>query len=335
MENVRYTPRRLAEIAGATAEAGARRPRASRTPTAPRTWPLLRDEAEARVPGPSPPRIQLFLNFKGGTGKTSLSTSYAYRLAERGYRVLVHRPRQPGPRHQVPGQGGRRASRARSTTCWSARSPVSEVTIETGMPGLVAGPLQPGHEHHRPRAHAAGRPRVPAAQGAARRCSGKYDFVVMDAPPSFGLLNLNALMAADDLIVPVLADFLSYDGLRLLFETIQGLEDDLSHQLEHIFIVVNAFNQTFKIAREALEALRTALRRLPARQRGAPVHQVRPGLERGLPHLRLRPGLEGGERHRGHAARDPRTDPRCGIRAQAARRERDHRQGLRRPTSPS
>ena len=84
-----------------------------------------------------------------------------------------------------------------------------------------------------------------------------YDFVVLDAPPSFGLLNLNALIAANDLIIPVLADFLSYDGLRLLFETVQGLETDLSHQLEHIFIVVNAFNQTFRIAREALDALKT------------------------------------------------------------------------------
>ena len=78
----------------------------------------------------------------------------------------------------------------------------------------------------------------------------------MDAPPSFGLLNLNALMAANDLVTPVLADFLSYDGLRLLFETIQGLEEDLSHQLENIFICVNAFNQTFRIAREAVDALR-------------------------------------------------------------------------------
>jgi len=86
--------------------------------------------------------------------------------------------------------------------------------------------------------------------------SERYDFVIMDAPPSFGLLNLNALMATDDLITPVLADFLSYDGLRLLFETVQGLEDDLSHRLEHIFVVVNAYNQSFKIAREALEALR-------------------------------------------------------------------------------
>jgi chromosome partitioning protein len=55
----------------------------------------------------------------------------------------------------------------------------------------------------------------------------------------------------------VLADFLSYDGLKLLFECVQGLEEDLSHQLENIFIVVNSYNQTFKIAREALDALKT------------------------------------------------------------------------------
>ena len=62
-------------------------------------------------------------------------------------------------------------------------------------------------------------------------------------------------MAADDLFVPVLADFLSFHGLKLLFETVQSLEEDLSHVLDHVFIVVNAFNQTFKLAKEALEAL--------------------------------------------------------------------------------
>jgi len=79
---------------------------------------------------------------------------------------------------------------------------------------------------------------------------------VFDAPPSFGLLNLNALMAAQDLFVPVLPDFLSFHGLKLLFETVQSLEEDLNHVLDHVFIVVNAFNQTFKLAKEALAALR-------------------------------------------------------------------------------
>ncbi|HEY6104870.1 MAG TPA: ParA family protein, partial [Anaeromyxobacteraceae bacterium] len=136
------------------------------------------------------------------------------------------------------------------------KTPLDEVVIPTAMPGLSLVPsnlamstidlaLMPlaGREFR--------------LRNAVEGAQARHDFVVMDAPPSFGLLNLNALMAAQDLIIPVLADFLSYDGLRLLFETIQGLEEDLSHQLENIFIVVNAFNQTFRIAREALDALRT------------------------------------------------------------------------------
>jgi chromosome partitioning protein len=83
----------------------------------------------------------------------------------------------------------------------------------------------------------------------------RYDFVVMDAPPSFGLLNLNALIAADDLVVPVLPDFLSFHGLKLLFETVSGLEEDLGHTLQRILVVLNQYNPTTRIAREALSAL--------------------------------------------------------------------------------
>ena len=93
-------------------------------------------------------------------------------------------------------------------------------------------------------------------RNALKEVEAHYDFIIFDAPPSFGLLNLNALMAADDLIVPVLADFLSFHGLKLLFETVQSLEEDLGHVLDHVFIVVYAFNQTFKLSKEALEALK-------------------------------------------------------------------------------
>ncbi|HET9449331.1 MAG TPA: ParA family protein, partial [Aggregicoccus sp.] len=92
---------------------------------------------------------------------------------------------------------------------------------------------------------------------ALKEVESRYDVIVFDAPPSFGLLNLNALMAANDLFVPVLADFLSFHGLKLLFETVQSLEEDLQHVLDHVFIVVNSYNATFKLAKEALEALQT------------------------------------------------------------------------------
>jgi chromosome partitioning protein len=254
MENLRYSVKRLAEIVGATPRQveGAL---GKRDAYGPEVLPELRQKLR-RHPAPvARPRVQLFLNFKGGTGKTSLSSSYAYRLAERGHRVLVVDLDSQGHATKCLGHEGGEATRTLYDVL-VRKVPLAEVTLPTRMPNLWLVPanlamstidlsLMPmaGREFK--------------LKKALDEVLAGYDYVVLDAPPSFGLLNLNALMAADDLIIPVLADFLSYDGLRLLFETVQGLETDLSHQLEHIFIVVNAYNQTFKIAREALEALRT------------------------------------------------------------------------------
>jgi len=253
MDNVRYSAKRLAEIVGATPKQveGALGRKDGFTPD---DLPALREKLK-RAPEPFPPRVQLFLNFKGGTGKTSLSSSYAYRLVERGYRVLMIDLDSQGHATKCLGKEGGSFERTLHDVL-IRKVPLEEVTVKTGMPNLSLVPanlkmstidlaLMPlaGREFR--------------LRNALQGFTARYDFVVLDAPPSFGLLNLNALMAANDLIIPVLADFLSYDGLRLLFETVQGLEEDLSHQLENIFIVVNAFNQTFKIAREALDALKT------------------------------------------------------------------------------
>jgi chromosome partitioning protein len=253
MDNVRYSTKRLAEIVGATpkqVEAAL----GKKDGLGPDDLPVLREKLK-RQPEPFPARVQLFLNFKGGTGKTSLSSSYAYRLAERGYRVLMIDLDSQGHATKCLGKEGSSFERTLHDVL-IRKIPLADVTVKTGMPNLDLVPanlamstidlaLMPlaGREFR--------------LRNALQGFSARYDFVVLDAPPSFGLLNLNALMAANDLVIPVLADFLSYDGLRLLFETIQGLEEDLSHQLENIFIVVNAFNQTYKIAREALDALRT------------------------------------------------------------------------------
>ena len=254
MENLRYSSKRLAVIMGATSRQVHELLGKREAGYGPDALGALREKLR-RVPEPLPPRRQLFLNFKGGTGKTSLSTSYAYRLAERGYRVLVLDLDSQGHATKCLGKEGAAFTRTLHEVL-IRKTPLDEVVIPTAMPGLSLVPsnlamstidlaLMPlaGREFR--------------LRNALEGAQARHDFVVMDAPPSFGLLNLNALMAAQDLVIPVLADFLSYDGLKLLFETIQGLEDDLSHQLENIFIVVNAFNQTFRIAREALDALKT------------------------------------------------------------------------------
>lgn len=252
MENIRYSPKRLSTVTSATIKQIEKVLGKKESYTI-NDLTILREKLKF-VPQPFPSRTQLFLNFKGGTGKTSISSSYAFRLAERGYRVLVLDLDSQGHATKCLGLEGSNYTRTLYDVM-IRKIPVSEVIIKTGMPGLSLVPsnlsmstidlaLMPlaGREFR--------------LRNALEQVSGKFDFIIMDAPPSFGLLNLNALMADDDLIVPVLADFLSYDGLKLLFESVQGLEEDLSHQLEHIFIVVNSYNQTFKIAREALDALK-------------------------------------------------------------------------------
>jgi chromosome partitioning protein len=201
-----------------------------------------------------PVRKQLFLNFKGGTGKTSLSTSYAWRLAEMGYGVLLVDLDSQGHATKCLGFEGEDFSRTLVDVVVK-KTPISEIIQKTALPNLEFVPsnlsmstvdlaLMPmaGREFK--------------LRNALKEVEAQYDFIIFDAPPSFGLLNLNALIAADDLIVPVLADFLSFHGLKLLFETVQSLEEDLNHVLDHVFIVVNSFNNTFKLAKEALDALK-------------------------------------------------------------------------------
>ncbi|HYS07668.1 MAG TPA: AAA family ATPase [Myxococcales bacterium] len=265
MDQIRYSGRRLAEVLGLSARelADAEERGLIHSTIAPdgpnqKMSYSVEDLATARVAlSRVPPRRslrrQLFLNFKGGTGKTSVSTSYAFRLAEMGHRVLVIDLDSQGHASKCLGVQGEEAEK----TLFDAiikKTPLETVIAKTGMPGLdlVPSNLTMSTIDLSLMPLAAREFRL---RNVLKEAEGTYDYAVLDAPPSFGLLNLNALMAAHDLFVPVLPDFLSFHGLKLLFETVQGLEEDLEHVLDHIFIVINAYNATYKIAKEAKEAL--------------------------------------------------------------------------------
>ena len=251
MENLSYQPKRVAQILGISLRDLARESKLD-------TFSPQEVDALRRKLGKSPHdfgsvRKQLFLNFKGGTGKTSLSTSYAFRLAEMGYNVLLVDLDSQGHATKCVGLEGESFAKTLLDVLVK-RAKLSEVIVHTGFPLLDLVPSNL-------RMSTVDLALMPLAgrefklRTALKEVEERYEFIILDAPPSFGLLNLNALMAVDDLVVPVLADFLSFHGLKLLFETVLGLEEDLGLKLQNVFIAVNAFNQTFKIAREALEAL--------------------------------------------------------------------------------
>lgn len=252
MDPLTYTPKVAAQLLGVSTKAleGALK-KDSYTPSD--VWEL-RGKLHRYPQEIGTVRKQLFLNFKGGTGKTSLSTSYAWRLAEMGYGVLLVDLDSQGHATKCLGFEGEDFTRTLVDVIVK-KAPISEVIQKTALPNLEFVPsnlsmstvdlaLMPmaGREFK--------------LRNALKEVEAHYDFIIFDAPPSFGLLNLNALIATDDLIVPVLADFLSFHGLKLLFETVQSLEEDLNHVLDQVFIVVNSFNNTFKLAKEALDALK-------------------------------------------------------------------------------
>jgi len=126
---IRYRREDVAKMLGLTAEEMAQadaRPELAFLGGTPEVYGPEHISAYRKVLGLYPPRRsqrrQLFLNFKGGTGKTSLSVAYAYRMAEFGYRVLLIDLDSQGHATQTWGSTANSAN-VRSTTSWCTASP--------------------------------------------------------------------------------------------------------------------------------------------------------------------------------------------------------------------
>jgi chromosome partitioning protein len=83
-----------------------------------------------------------------------------------------------------------------------------------------------------------------------------YDFILFDAPPSFGAITLNALLAATEIVLPVPLTFLALDGAAEITRTVEMVRTRFSHPALHISLVIPVFARRTKLAAEILEKLR-------------------------------------------------------------------------------
>jgi chromosome partitioning protein len=198
-------------------------------------------------------RRQIFLNFKGGTGKTSISAFYAFRLASLGMNVLMIDLDPQGHLTQCLGID-HGSFDATLYNVLIERTEIQDVVIDTKMPNLklIPASLDLSPVELSLTSMNARELRLKKALAAIQ---DDYDIVVMDASPSIGLLNLNGILASNELFVPVLADFLSYHGLKILFETLTTIEEDFDFLLDNIYIFLNHFNASHNICLRAKEAL--------------------------------------------------------------------------------
>ncbi|HEX9813839.1 MAG TPA: ParA family protein, partial [Myxococcota bacterium] len=83
-----------------------------------------------------------------------------------------------------------------------------------------------------------------------------YDFILFDAPPSFGPLTLNVLRAATEIVIPVPLTYLALDGCAELVRTIETVRERYDHPNLHIAMVVPTFYRRTKLANEILDRLK-------------------------------------------------------------------------------
>ncbi|TNE85025.1 MAG: ParA family protein [Deltaproteobacteria bacterium] len=85
---------------------------------------------------------------------------------------------------------------------------------------------------------------------ALAKVDGEFDWVLIDCPPSLGLLTLNALTAADTVLIPLQAEYYAMEGLSDLFRTVQVVRDHLNPALERAGVLVTMSDGRNKLSRE-------------------------------------------------------------------------------------
>jgi chromosome partitioning protein len=191
-----------------------------------------------------------FANQKGGVAKTTSTLNLAVALSEQGYRVLAVDLDPQG--NLTMSQGFNPDSIERSMyDVLVHRLPLEQVVHEGEVDLAVSSIDLAGAELAL--SGMIGRER--ALEKGLLPVRGSYDFVLIDTPPSLGLLTINALVAADDVIVPVQCEYLSLRGLIQLENTLSMIRENLNPDVAIKGILPTMYDRRLLHCREAVEIL--------------------------------------------------------------------------------
>jgi chromosome partitioning protein len=212
------------------------------------------DTAKARQPeepkNTGPAKVIAFANQKGGVAKTTTALNLAVAFKESGHRVLACDMDPQGNLTMSQGVDPDKVERSMFDVLVH-RIPIKEVIVEREIDVAVASIDLAGAEIAM--STQIGRER--SLQKALDVVKDEYDFVCIDTPPSLGLLTVNALTAADKVIVPVQCEYLSMRGLVQLQNTLQMIRENLNPGVEIEGILPTMLDSRTVHAKEAVEIL--------------------------------------------------------------------------------
>jgi chromosome partitioning protein len=223
----------------------------------PPTVPVLDRPASATLPAPRTTRIFVVANQKGGVGKTTTSVNLAAALALGGLTVLVI---------DLDPQGN-------ATTALGVDHPEGTPgTYEVLMAGaaladnVVESPEAPNLKVLPATIDLAGAEielvSIVARESRLLRALRTYlanydaDYVFLDCPPSLGLLTLNALVAANEILVPIQCEYYALEGVTQLMRTIDLVKGELNNDLQLSTVMLTMFDGSTKLAAQVADEVR-------------------------------------------------------------------------------
>jgi chromosome partitioning protein len=200
-------------------------------------------------------RIIAVANQKGGVGKSTTAVSLGAALAEAGKRVLVVDLDPQG--NASTGLGIRHE--ARDVTVYdvlAAEAPIEGAIVPTPVDRLFAIPstIDLAGAEIELVSQFSRELRLRRALEPLRQ--GDYDFILLDCPPSLGLLTVNALAAAEELIVPIQCEYYALEGLGQLLRNVRLVQQNVNQQLRLTGIVMTMFDPRTKLSEQVVQEVR-------------------------------------------------------------------------------